>query len=255
MSLVNKTLYPEIQKSTASLDEMEDWFQKRGVKFDGKKSADRVFDFRASDKTVDRHGDIIDPAGWILDNFKKNPVVLWQHSQQLGPIGKSLTEGVSDGALDMKLYIHDLTDESKKAFALLESGMIKATSVGFRPREIRQLSDEERSELKLGRFGQYFQKQELLEISIVTVPSNPNALSKGEDGDNYINNKVIDAIVEKLIERSGDFKLFNDLADKITAVEGRIDEVVKLIEAKEALKEIPVEDYSDLMAAIKGENP
>jgi hypothetical protein len=33
-------------------------------------------DFVLSDATVDRYGDIIDPAGWVLANFKKNPIAL-----------------------------------------------------------------------------------------------------------------------------------------------------------------------------------
>ena len=33
-----------------------------------------------SDATVDRFGDIIEPAGWMLDSFRSNPVALFNHN-------------------------------------------------------------------------------------------------------------------------------------------------------------------------------
>ena len=35
--------------------------------------------FVASDESVDRYGDIIRASGWQLDNFRKNPVLLFAH--------------------------------------------------------------------------------------------------------------------------------------------------------------------------------
>src|SRR5262249_38852353 len=34
-----------------------------------------VMDFIASDGSVDRYNEVINPAGWVLDNFQKNPVI------------------------------------------------------------------------------------------------------------------------------------------------------------------------------------
>jgi hypothetical protein len=44
--------------------------------------------FVASDETVDRYGDIIRASGWQLDNFRKNPVLLFGHQSGALPVGK-----------------------------------------------------------------------------------------------------------------------------------------------------------------------
>ena len=44
--------------------------------------------FVASTASPDRYGDIIDQKGWMLENYKKNPVVLLNHDSNQLPIGK-----------------------------------------------------------------------------------------------------------------------------------------------------------------------
>jgi hypothetical protein len=43
-------------------------------------------DFVLSDATIDRYGDSIDPKGWVLGFFKKNPIALFGHDSSF-PIG------------------------------------------------------------------------------------------------------------------------------------------------------------------------
>ncbi len=43
-----------------------------------------------SDATVDRYGDIIEPTGWMLDNFRRNPIALFGHQGSF-PIGTGRT--------------------------------------------------------------------------------------------------------------------------------------------------------------------
>jgi hypothetical protein len=38
-----------------------------------------TLDYVMSDGTVDRYGDVIDPNGWDLGEFRCNPVLLWGH--------------------------------------------------------------------------------------------------------------------------------------------------------------------------------
>jgi HK97 family phage major capsid protein len=59
-------------------------------------------------------------------------------------------------------------DEIRK---LIEAGILKAVSVGFRPKEHTQLDS------KNPFSGLRFTKQELVETSLVSVPANPNALA------------------------------------------------------------------------------
>ena len=48
----------------------------------------------------DRGGDITEQS-WLLDNYNKNPVVLWGHDHSIPAVGKTLSIGVNnDGMLE-----------------------------------------------------------------------------------------------------------------------------------------------------------
>src|SRR3954466_14713263 len=49
----------------------------------------RTLSFTISSKSVDRMGDTIDPAGWDLNAYLKNPVVLWAHDSTMLPLAKA----------------------------------------------------------------------------------------------------------------------------------------------------------------------
>src|SRR5260221_6666446 len=42
----------------------------------------RTVDIVASTYDIDSYGTRIDPAGWDLDQFKKNPVITWAHDDR-----------------------------------------------------------------------------------------------------------------------------------------------------------------------------
>jgi len=56
-------------------------FQQVKIKKYTKKNKD-VVTFIASTDDVDRYSDIIDQGSWILENYKKNPVILFNHNSQ-----------------------------------------------------------------------------------------------------------------------------------------------------------------------------
>ena len=122
--------------------------------------------FVASDEVEDRQGEVISVDGWQLDNFKINPVLLWGHDQYRPAIG--LAEKIGFKTINgLKKLIfqpkfHRKDEFSRLVADLVDDGWIKASSVGFQPKE-----QEENK----------YTKQELLEISFVNVPANPNALS------------------------------------------------------------------------------
>jgi len=142
----------------------------------------RVLDFVGSDETVDRAGDVIRVAGWQLGEFRRNPVILLNHDYQGLPVGQALEvkqerhEGrpvLRFSVLFADAATYPLADT---VFRLYQGGYMRATSVGFIPLEAEKLSDEERESLGLKPYGNVFSKQSLLELSMVTVPANPNAL-------------------------------------------------------------------------------
>ena len=142
-----------------------------------KKVGDRIYEFTASTSDVDRDGEVIDVNGWDLKNFKKNPVIMYAHNYGTLPIGKATRVGVRDGKLKNTV---EFPPEGTYEFAdiverLVNTGYLNTESVGFIPSKW-EFGDGEKDE----PFRTY-RKQELLEISIVPVPSNPNALQGAVD--------------------------------------------------------------------------
>jgi HK97 family phage prohead protease len=131
-----------------------------------KAAGDRTFTFTISTETVDRDHDVISLAGWQLDNYKKNPVVLWAHNYRGFPIATCTSIGIQNGALVATARFHD-HPEASIAHDLVEDGGLRATSVGFRV--LKYAFNEDRR-------GYDIMEQELLEFSIVPVPANPEAV-------------------------------------------------------------------------------
>lgn len=131
----------------------------------------------ASTAVLDRQGDIIDQDGWDLTNFKKNPVILWGHNvmEERPPIGKAIKVWVEGEGKKSKLMFKtqfDMADEfAKEIFRKVKEGFINMVSVGFLPSEWEPIKGQEDNFFG----GHKFVKQELLEISFVPVPANPQA--------------------------------------------------------------------------------
>lgn len=124
----------------------------------------------ASDGSMDRMGEVIDQNGWMLEQFRKNPVLLWAHDYGSKPIGKILDIAVVDGRLMFKAQLAvDIYEEAATVYALFKGGYLNAFSVGFNPIEWK--SGDGTTEP-----WRTYIKQELLEISAVPVPANGNAL-------------------------------------------------------------------------------
>jgi HK97 family phage prohead protease len=128
-----------------------------------------------SDGSIDRMGDRIDPAGWELSDFRKNPVVLWCHDQLTPPIGQASNVRVQGTRLlgDVKFAPPELSSFADEIYRLLRAGYINACSVGFLPLEFSFTSDRDRPG------GIDFHRQALLELSICGIPANPHALVDG----------------------------------------------------------------------------
>ncbi len=125
----------------------------------------------ATDASIDRDGEIVDPAGLDTKNFEKNPVLLYAHDYRSDPIGKVL-EITRDGSriLFRPQLAVDISPRAKMYFEMIKAGILNAFSIGFIPKE---WSDRDNG---AGGKNRVFTKTELLEISLVPVPANPNAL-------------------------------------------------------------------------------
>jgi len=136
-----------------------------------KKLGDRSYEFTASTSTQDRDGEVIDASGWDLKNFKKNPVVMYAHDYRSLPIARAPKVWLTDGKLKNTVEFppkgtYEFADIVER---LVDTGYLKTESVGFIPKKWED-GDGEKAPKRT------YTKQELLEISLVPVPSNPDAL-------------------------------------------------------------------------------
>lgn len=147
---------------------------------------DHVMEFVASTPDVDRDGDTIDVAGWELDNFLKAGSFLWAHNSTLPGLAEVITAYKMGNELRVRVRFTgpDMPHPMGYGFGhtvwrMYQEKVIKGVSVGFLPKEWTY--NEERG----GWLPTDFKRQELLELSAVPVPSNPNAIeaakSKGID--------------------------------------------------------------------------
>jgi len=132
-----------------------------------------VIDMRASDETLDRYGEIIAASGWRLDNYRKNPVI--QNAHQYGDVaftlGKALRTEVAGSELVQRWqFAVDENPIAKLTYGLYKGGYLNTSSVGFIPLQWENGTKET-------PYRRKYLEQELLEVSAVGIPANPNALA------------------------------------------------------------------------------
>lgn len=133
--------------------------------------ADNGLEFVLSDATKDSYGDVVEPSGWDLKRFKTNPIALFGHSSSF-PIGTWSNVRVEGGRLVAKLNLAARGTSARidELISLVEQGILRAVSVGFKPLQWEPLDKEK------PYAGQRYIRAELLETSLVSVPANPSAL-------------------------------------------------------------------------------
>jgi len=147
--------------------------------------------FTASSAKSDRENDVIQPEGWVLEHFKDGGPLLWGHDQSKLPIGRILWVKVDDGKLVGKAKFNGQTQLSTDVEKLVRSGDLTALSVGFRPLDMKMNNEG----------GRNFTKQELLEISVVNVPANPDAVIHSIKSMDIKSTSLIKAIMENKEEK------------------------------------------------------
>jgi HK97 family phage prohead protease len=136
-------------------------------------SSSPCLDFIASDETLDRYQEVISASGWNLVNYQRNPV--FQNNHQTGDIihtlGKALITEVRSGKLIQRIqFATDVNPMAKIAYGLYKGSFLNAVSVGFVPLRWENGTDKT-------SYGRKYIEQELLEVSAVGIPANPNALA------------------------------------------------------------------------------
>lgn len=143
--------------------------------------------FKISDETRDRHGTIIKLSAWQLDNFNRAGIAFYQHETSgdmlsgadpdsaLGPARAFIQDGALWGAV--RFEPAEINPKADKIRQKIDFGTLRAASVGFNSTAGHW--GEKRSGEDPDTY--YFDSAELLEFSIVNIPSNPNALKRYAD--------------------------------------------------------------------------
>jgi HK97 family phage prohead protease len=160
-----------------------------GVSFDVKAIDEKARTVRvlASSDSIDSYGDIVDQKSFLLERYKKNPVVLYGHNNVgvfgMGgapewtlPVGFSTDFGVGADGLETTLNFVDGKASPMAPFCWqgFLQGSIRAVSIGFYPHrvEVEPKADEAEDEDDVYRLSE----NELFEISVVPIGANPDAV-------------------------------------------------------------------------------
>lgn len=146
--------------------------------------------YGAAFSNLDRVGDIIAPGSFkdTIPEFLATGVIAWQHDWTT-PIGKAIEAYEDESGLFIRAKISDTT-QGRDALTLLRDGVIKKLSIGYRIKdaeffdsldELAAYARANNIRLKLddleGVAGgvRLIKAVELYEISLVTMPANPEA--------------------------------------------------------------------------------
>jgi HK97 family phage prohead protease len=145
---------------------------------------DRSVGLLFSTADLDLDDEVVEQS-WVLDRFLKNPVVLWSHDASKLPIGKVTELSVTPQGLAgrIKFATERANPEAERVYQAVREGIVRAASVRFRP---RSRMPEERE----GRLVQVLSANELLEVSLTPVPSNPNTVVEDRESPEYRTAKI-----------------------------------------------------------------
>lgn len=125
----------------------------------------------ASTPAVDRDRDRVMPKGANITNFEKNPVLIFGHNyaEPWAVIGRAADVTIGHGDIRFRPELRQPANDNDPMTivqALWDQGLLKAASIGFNPVQYE----------KNEHGGRDFTEWELLEISLVPVPANQEAL-------------------------------------------------------------------------------
>lgn len=124
-----------------------------------------------SSGSVNRHGYRIIPEGIKIENYLKNPVLLGFHNDYKLPIGLLKDIRLEEGKLTAEPVFDEKDDEALKFKQKFEDGFLKAVSIYHVP-----LSFSSEPHLLLpGQTGETVTSTELIEVSFVSIGSDPDA--------------------------------------------------------------------------------
>lgn len=123
----------------------------------------------AASSELARDGHVLLVQGLDISNYRKNPIVLWNHNPD-EPIGACTAIGIVGNELAARIELSDASPKAQEARAFAKSGIVKGVSIGFDVIDAEPLDPARGS-----RAGLRITESELLEISLCPVQADVNA--------------------------------------------------------------------------------
>ena len=140
--------------------------------------------FVASDATRDSYGTVLPPKEWHLERFNSNPIIGYQHKvygswgdteDPDNVIGKGYAYIDGDRLMvDIEFEPEEINPKAETIWKKLQWGSLNAVSVGF----VAEGGHFGEGDEGAGKPNEtyYYEGMELVEVSVVNIPANPNAL-------------------------------------------------------------------------------
>ena len=147
---------------------------------------ERTVEFVASTGDVDSYGTVLPADKWDLSRYEKNGVVGYMHEvygdhyrEKADPddvigIGRAWIED-DKLIISIKFEPADLNEKADKVYRKIQFGSLNAVSVGFAQNAPGHWGDKKDGE---DPDVYYYNGQELLEVSVVNIPANANAVRR-----------------------------------------------------------------------------
>lgn len=162
----------------------------------------KAYTFCVHDESVNTYGFRMLTSGANLEEFKKNPVVLYNHNDWEAPIGRGENIRVEDGRILVDVVFDEEDEKGRMIAGKVERGFLRMASIGTWPPE--EVSDDPALKLS-GQTGPTATKWTMREMSVCPIGSNHNALA------------MYDRATNKRIDLS-DSKAFIKLIDKSISI-------------------------------------
>jgi HK97 family phage major capsid protein/HK97 family phage prohead protease len=224
---------------------------------------ERVIQGIATTPTPDRMGDIVEPLGV---NYKNPMPLLWQH-QSDQPVGQVRFDKPSKDGITFTAKIAKIDDPGRlkdrvdEAWQSVKAGLVRAVSIGFRPIEMSFMDN-----------GIRFIESEVLELSLVTIPAQQDALietiksidaiaraASGNKGNSGIDERTPPGVTGQLKPKTSRKDKTMTIAEQMTSFEAkrqaanaRMTELMnKAAEGGVTLEQAESDEYDSLEVDVK----
>ena len=156
----------------------------RQIRAEAPQGEDRRMTFVASDETRDSYGTVLPVSEWDLERYNNNGIVGYAHnlygSYDADPDyvigrGHAYVKG-SELLVDIEFEPEGTNEIADKVWRKLQFGSLNGVSVGFSAQGAHWGEGEEAENGSKPTL--YYTGLELLEVSVVTIPANPNAVRR-----------------------------------------------------------------------------